>query len=150
MPIRIRDRSTTETLTCPRSSGSGAPVTTRVTPAPLSFADQLTTAHMSLVHGDLDRMYVDVEEKGREFLENPTPEELAKYKQQVRDFLAYVVKHALKLKSSISSRELHQIVEKVDEELLSLADALLARERPLLDLAAKVEQINGILLDLKA
>ena len=148
MPIRIRDRSTTETLTRPRSGGTQ--VTTRVTPAPLSFADQLTTAHMSLVHGDLDRMYVDVEEKGREFLENPTPEELAKYKQQVRDFLTYVVKHALKLKSSISSRELHQIVEKVDEELLSLADALLARERPLLDLAAKVEQINGILLDLKA
>ena len=60
-----------------------------------------------------------------------------------------MVKKGLKLKSTFSARELHQIVERVDEALLALADALLAKEQHVIDLGAKIDQINGMLLDLK-
>lgn len=147
MPIRIRDRSSTETVARPRPGGQTA---SKIAPQAPSFGEQLLTATDSLFRKDLDRLYGDVEEQGTEFAQDPTPETLKRYKEQVRVFIAYVIKNGLKLRSNLSARELHQIIDKVDEELLAMADALLAKERPLLDLASKVEHVNGMLLDLKA
>lgn len=147
MPIRIRDRSTAETLAPAR--GRARPPARPAAAAP-PFSDQLAVARRTLAHQDLDRLYLDLEEQGRRLVEHPTPHELARYRDRVRLFVDYVVKHGLKLRSTFSVRELHQIVERVDEELLGLADALLAREQPIMDLAAKIDQINGMLLDLKA
>src|SRR6266542_2687212 len=147
MPIRIRDRSSTETIARPRESGKQ---TGRVAPQAPSFGEQLLSATDSLFRKDMDRLYADVEEQGQQFAEHPTPETLKRYKEQVRPFIAYVIKNGLKLRSNLSARELHQVIDKVDEELLAMADALLAKERPLLDLATKVDHVNGMLLDLKA
>jgi uncharacterized protein YaaR (DUF327 family) len=145
--MRVRDRSTTDALAVPPPGPRGS---SRAAPPPVPFGEHLQAAQASAVRHDLDRLYLDVEEEGRCFLADPTPETLARYKAQVRQFIAFVVRNGLKLRSSLTARELHQIVERVDEELLALADALLARERPLLDIASRVDQINGILLDLKA
>ncbi len=60
------------------------------------------------------------------------------------------MKNGLKLRSAIAQRELHQIIDKIDEELLSMADGLIAKEKPLLELAEKVGQINGMICDMKA
>jgi hypothetical protein len=147
MPIRIRDRSTAESIARPRP---GNQPLARTTTALTSFGEQLLAAQETAIRRDLDKLYLDVDEEGRRFAEHPTPEMLKRYRERVRQFIAYVVKNGLKLRSSLSARELHQIVDKVDEELLAMADALLARERPLLDLATKVEHVNGMLLDLKA
>lgn len=158
MPIRIRDRSTSESLTTSRAKGSkgsggtakaGALAASGAGTAPV-FEAQLATATRSLAQQDLDRLYLDVEEQGRRLLEQPNPAELKRYKERVRAFVDYVVKHGLKLKSSLTARELHQIVERVDEELLALADALLAKEQGIIEMGAKIDQINGMLLDLKA
>ena len=149
MPIRIRDRSSTETLTPARAKGR-TPVKLPTSSVATPFGDHLSSATRSLAHQDLDRLYLDVEEQGRKLMGSPTPLELARYKERVRSFVEYVVKHGMKLKSSLSARELHQIVERVDDELLGLADALLAKEQHIMELGAKIDQINGMLLDLKA
>ena len=157
MPIRIRDRGTAESLTTTRAKGGkaagGAAKAGAVGGAGTStpaFEAQLATARRSLAHQDLDRLYVEVEEQGRRLLENPNVTELGRYKERVRAFVEYVVKNGLKLKSSVSARELHQIVDRVDEELLGLADALLAKEQGLIELGGKIDGVNGMLLDLKA
>jgi len=160
MPIRIRDRSTSDSVATTRAKGgrgaggaSGAAKTgaaAGVGGAAPVFEAQLVKAERSLAQQDLDRLYLDVEEQGRRLLEQPKPEELKRYKERVRAFVEYVVKNGLKLKSSLSARELHQIVERVDDELLGLADALLAKEQHIMELGAKIDQINGMLLDLKA
>jgi uncharacterized protein len=150
MPIRIRDRSTTDSISPSRNKARPGSVATKTGSTTPAFGDQLVTARRSLAHQDLDRLYLDVEEQGRRLMEQPNPAELARYKERVRAFVEYVVKNGLQLKSSLSARELHQIVERVDEELLSLADSLLAREQHLMDLGNKIDEINGMLLDLKA
>ena len=157
MPIRIRDRGTAESLATTRAKGGkgasgaaktgGQPSVAANAPA---FEAQLASARRSLAHQDLDRLYLDVEEQGRRLLERPNVAELARYKERVRAFVEYVVKNGLKLKSSVSARELHQVVERVDEELLGLADSFLANEQGLMELGGKIDQINGMLLDLKA
>lgn len=149
MPIRIRDRSTAANIS--RSRIPGQPAAAR--PAgggPASFAEALTSVQRTVAQQDLDRLYMDVEEQGRRLLEDPTPEGLAHYKGAIRNFIAHVVKNGLKLKSAIAQRELHQVIDRIDEELLSMADGLIAKEKPLLALAEKVGQINGMLLDMKA
>src|SRR5687768_11264004 len=157
MPIRIRDRGTADSLTTTRAKGgkgaggaAKAGALTGGTATAPAFEAQLATARRSLAHQDLDRLYLDVEEQGRRLLEKPNVAELGRYKERVRAFVDYVVKNGLKLKSSVSARELHQIVDRVDEELLGLADALLAKEQGLMELGGKIDQINGMLLDLKA
>ncbi|MGI8423946.1 MAG: DUF327 family protein [Chloroflexota bacterium] len=153
MPIRIRDRGTAESVSTTRAKGgrSASGLTkTGTTATPPAFEAQLATARRSLAHEDLDRLYLDVEEQGRRLLEKPNVAELGRYKERVRAFVEYVVKNGLKLKSSVSARELHQIVDRVDEELLGLADALLAKEHHLMELGTKIDQINGMLLDVKA
>lgn len=157
MPIRIRDRGTAESLSTARGKGGkpagGAAKTGLVGStggAAPAFEAQLATARRSLVHEDLDRLYLDVEEQGRRLLERPNVAELGRYKERVRAFVDYVVKNGLKLKSSVSARELHQIVDRVDEELLGLADAFLAKEQGLMELGGKIDEVNGMLLDLKA
>ncbi len=147
MPIRIRDRSSTEPIPRLRSGTQLAP---RLAAAAPSFRETLTAVQSGMLRQDLDHLFEELEEQGRALVEQPTPEALERYKKQVRDFIAYVVKHALKLRSSFTARQLHQIVERVDEELLALADAVLSQERPVLEIAAQVDRINGILLDLKA
>lgn len=146
MPIRIRGGATPEAITPARTLTTA--LTKQVTAQP-TFADQLANIQTSQARQDLDRLHADVEEQGRRLLEEPTPEQFAKYRRIVGEFVHYVVKKALKLKSTISSRELHQIIERVDEELLTLADAVLVQERPLMEIAARIDQINGMLLDLK-
>ncbi|NCA12975.1 MAG: DUF327 family protein [Proteobacteria bacterium] len=151
MPIRIRDRSTAANITRSRTPGQPAAAGTR--PAgtgPASFAEALTSVQRTVAQQDLDRLYMDVEEQGRRLLEDPTPEGLAHYKSAIRNFIAHVVKNGLKLKSAIAQRELHQVIDRIDEELLSMADGLIAKEKPLLELAEKVGQINGMLLDMRA
>jgi uncharacterized protein YaaR (DUF327 family) len=153
VPIRIRDRSTADNVATTRAKGgrtAGALTKGAGAPAAPAFDAQLQTATRSLAHQDLDRIYLDVEEQGRRLLEQPNPVELKRYKDRVRAFIEYVVKHGLKLNSSLSARELHQVVERVDEELLSLADGFLAKEQHVMELGAKIDQINGMLLDLKA
>jgi uncharacterized protein len=148
MPIRIRDRSNLQAPAAARLKSSSA--LSKIATRPSAFVEQLTVAHRSLVHQDLDRLYLDVEEQGRKLMEHPTPGELQRYRERVRAFIAYVVKHGLRLKSSFTARELHQVVEKVDEELLGFADLMISREQPILEMGAKIDRINGMLLDLKA
>lgn len=147
MPLRIRDRSTAGQITRSRTPGQPA---TRGAGAPASFAEALTTVQRTVAQQDLDRLYLDVEEQGRQLLEDPSPDGLTRYRSSIRNFIAYVVKNGLKLRSAIAQRELHQIIDKIDEELLSMADGLIAKEKPLLELAEKVGQINGMICDMKA
>ncbi len=147
MPLRIRDRSTAGQITRSRTPGQPA---TRAAGAPASFAEALTTVQRTVAQQDLDRLYMDVEEQGRQLLEDPSPDGLIRYRSSIRNFIAYVVKNGLKLRSAIAQRELHQIIDKIDEELLSMADGLIAKEKPLLELAEKVGQINGMICDMKA
>ncbi len=149
MPIRIRDRSTAANIS--RSRTSAQPTATRPGGAgPASFADALASVQRSAAQQDLDRLYLDVEEQGRRLLEDPTPDGLTRYRGAIRGFIAHVVKNGLKLRSAVTQRELHQVIDKIDEDLLAMADGLIAKEKPLLDLAEKVGLINGMLLDMKA
>jgi uncharacterized protein YaaR (DUF327 family) len=80
-------------------------------------------------------------------------EEIRHYKQAVRGFLHYVVKNGFDTKEqasgvNIMKRKVHTLVQVVDHKLEQLAAAVLSGQSSQLDLLARLEEINGLLVDL--
>lgn len=135
----------------PTDAPTGAPTRLpRLPPGTPIFTEQLESARRSLQRQQLDRVLTAIEEQGRRLKERPEPDELNRYKRLVKDFLQDVVKRSFRLKVTYTMSELFHLVETVDQELLTLTELVLARQQDVLAIAAKIDRITGMLLDLRA
>lgn len=78
---------------------------------------------------------------------------LMAYKETVRRFLAAVVDRGLALDeltsgSNIMRRKRYTLVQVIDSKLQQLAAGMISAQRDQLDLLARVDEINGLLVDL--
>lgn len=83
----------------------------------------------------------------------PFSEEIKQYKKAVRDFLHYIVKNGYTVEEQISGanllkRKKFTLVQVVDRKLEQLAAGILAGQSSQIDILARVEEINGLLVDL--
>jgi uncharacterized protein YaaR (DUF327 family) len=83
----------------------------------------------------------------------PFPEEIKQYKKAVRDFLHYVVENGYTVEAQISGvsqfkRKKFTLVQIVDRKLEQLAAAILTGQSSQMDILARVEEINGLLVNL--
>jgi uncharacterized protein YaaR (DUF327 family) len=83
----------------------------------------------------------------------PFPEEIREYKKAVRNFLHYVVENGYTVKEessgvNILKRKRFTLVQVVDRKLEQLAAGILAGQNSQLEILARVEEINGLLVDL--
>ena len=109
----------------------------------------------------------EVRSSGDVLLERPFPEEIAKYKQSVRNFVHYVVDNSFKLEHEIGLRNIHNRGAKnlhkssksmehqkytkitvIDAKLENLAAMLLTNQRNKVKLVTSLEEIKGLLIDL--
>ena len=102
-----------------------------------------------------------VQSKGDDLKRRPFPEELLQYKKAVRDFLHYVVENCYELqetqgivkkriirgKTEWKSKDFHQL-HIIDQKLNQLAADIITKHISDLDLASKVDEITGLLVDL--
>jgi uncharacterized protein YaaR (DUF327 family) len=101
----------------------------------------------------LQKLLDDVHSAGDALKERPMEEEIKRYKQAVRGFLHYVVQNGFEAKQQVSGvnimkRKVHTVVQVVDAKLEQLASAVLSGQSSQLDLLARLEEINGLLVDL--
>ena len=108
----------------------------------------------------LETLLDDVHSCGEKLVEKPFISNIKEYKQAVRRFLAYVVKNAFSAESEINKKKyvkngLPCVDEKkwtnikiVDEKLEKLALYIVQNQRGQLTILKKVEEIEGILVDL--
>jgi uncharacterized protein YaaR (DUF327 family) len=108
-----------------------------------------------------------VQEAGEALRKRPFPEEILRYKEAVRDFMHYVVENGFAVDRSEGipnylrpayrggrgtpealARRPYVSVQVVDRKLEDLAAALLAGQAHELELAARLEEITGLLIDL--
>ena len=92
----------------------------------------------------------------------PLPDEMLEYKKAVRNFLNYVVENSYKVEESQGikrkvvirgekrwdARSYHQ-VKIIDRKLEELAAGILLKQTDELDLKTRLEEITGLLVDLK-
>jgi uncharacterized protein YaaR (DUF327 family) len=109
----------------------------------------------------------DVRSAGDALRKRPFSGEAVRYKKAVGDFMHYVVENGFRIheedgmpqymrpnfrgvRGSPESRKQmrHRIVQVVDRKLEEIAAMILRSQKPQLDLMARLEEINGLLIDL--
>jgi uncharacterized protein YaaR (DUF327 family) len=104
-------------------------------------------------HRSLEELLDGVFAAGDRLKSLPTLETVRAYRQRVRAFLRTVVDGMLAVEQTISGagiqkRKRFTLVRVIDAKLEALAASVLAAQREQLDILERVDEINGLLVDL--
>jgi uncharacterized protein YaaR (DUF327 family) len=101
----------------------------------------------------LEELLDGVHQAGDKLKENPNVELVQAYKKAVRDFIHYVVDRSYTVEQktsgrSILKRNVYFRVSVIDKSLEKLAAEILRNQRDNLEILRRVDEINGMLVDL--
>ncbi len=101
----------------------------------------------------LERMLDDVHSAGDVLKEKPLPDNIVAYKAAVRNFVRFVVDRAYDVSErtsggNILKRKKFTQVQVIDQKLEQLAAGILSGQKTQLALLERIEEINGLLVDL--
>ncbi len=101
----------------------------------------------------LESLLDEVHSSGDLLKEKPLPDNIVAYKNAVRSFVKYIVDRAYSVTESTSGgnilkRKKFTQVQIIDQKLEQLAAGILSNQRDQLSLLGKIEEINGLLVDL--
>jgi uncharacterized protein YaaR (DUF327 family) len=128
---------------------------------------QDTLLHIPKSEETVTKLLDEVHAAGDALTEKPFPDEIKRYKTAVRSFMSYIVENGFRtegelglprgqkagfkgLRGSPESREqtLHTQIKVVDEKLEKLAADIMSGQLRQLDLLGRVEEINGLLINM--
>lgn len=117
-----------------------------------AFLDALQAAETKVINQDIHRDFESVEAAARALKDSPTLDNLNAYKRAIHEFLQRVISGAYSVHHvrSFSRRGrpvVSVLVRTVDEHLEELARHVLADSKDATAIAAKIDDIRGILLD---
>jgi hypothetical protein len=137
---------------------------TRKTGTKRSFLSELSTVAETNETEGIDRTPEESDAEAAELLDSVFEagdnlrhhtdlESLRKYKESVRRFLSVVVKRGLAVQeqqsgSDVLKRKRYSLIHVIDEKLERLAAGMISNQRSQLDLLARIDEINGLLVDL--
>ena len=101
----------------------------------------------------LEEMLDAIHSIGDLIRENANYETIGKYRTAVRSFMRYVMTHALSVEERRSSPNIlrqkkYTLVKIIDQKLERLASGVLLNQYDTLKILSKVDEINGLLVDL--
>ena len=101
----------------------------------------------------LETLLDEVHETGDRLKENPSVDLVQAYKKAVRDFIHFVVERSFSVEQKTSGRNIlkrnaYFRVSVIDESLEKLAAEILRNQRDNLEILRRVDEINGMLVDL--
>jgi uncharacterized protein len=101
----------------------------------------------------LEEMLDAIHSVGERIRENASREAIDQYRTTVRAFMKYVLANALKLDVKSSSPNILRqkkftLVKVIDQKLERLASDILTNQRDALETLARIDEINGLLVDL--
>jgi uncharacterized protein len=106
-------------------------------------------------HGNapLEDLLDDVYDKGEKLKESPTFERIKSYKKSIKQFMDYIVRNTVKMEEKMSGanilkRKRFTLLEIVDKKLESLVTEVLSSQKDQVSILNKVDEINGLLVDL--
>ncbi len=95
----------------------------------------------------------EVHTSGEGIKARASPDAIKRYKAAVRSFLHYIVENGYTVEEHVSGanilkRKKFTLIQVVDRKLEQLAAGILAGQQSQLDILARVDEINGLLVDL--
>jgi uncharacterized protein YaaR (DUF327 family) len=101
----------------------------------------------------LEELMEDINELGDVLEKNPTLDNIKRYRERVKYFMKYLVAHVLDVEQKISGanilkRKKYTLITIIDQKLEDLSRDFLLRQKSNLDLLGRINEINGLLVDL--
>jgi len=111
---------------------------------------QVISASADQIRASLDSLMLDVDSRAQDLLKHPTSEaHLTRYTQSVRSFLRKAQGAAFAINRHFDRHNrLYMLVREVDSQLADLTDQVLHSQERALEMAARIQEIRGILLDM--
>ncbi|MEG6615920.1 YaaR family protein [Peptococcaceae bacterium 1198_IL3148] len=115
-----------------------------------SFSNFMDMANKDHTKQQLKEMLDKIKDLGNKLKQQITPENVMEYKEQIREYLAYVLKnyHKIKRVRSVDYSNLYLRIEIIDQEVEQLTNHFLSEQQDTLEVIAKVDKIAGLLLDI--
>ncbi len=103
----------------------------------------------------LEDLLDEIHEAGEVLKESPTLENIKNYRQSVSDFMKYVVKNTLDTETAVSSsfnplkkQKRYIIIKVINDNLEHLAAGILQNQMDQLKILEKIDEINGLIVNL--
>lgn len=112
-----------------------------------------TLSDYEIGEGQLEVYIEKIDEYARKLLQTPTFENLRRYKEAVRLFLQQVINRSYTVEENVcidphGRRRVFILVKNIDTKLEELTQLFMQRHQGTLDLAQRLDEIRGLLLDL--
>lgn len=111
--------------------------------------NQVMSAGASQIRESLETLMKDVDGCATDLLSDPSEANLTRYTQSVRQFLRKAQGSAYAVSKNFDKHNrLYTVVREVDTNLAQLTDQVLNSQGRALEMAARIQEIRGILLDM--
>lgn len=113
------------------------------------FGMALDLANKEQTEERLKNMYKDIENLGKRLISTRSVEDAKEYKRRVQEYLGYIVKnvYVLKREPGPFNYGIHVRIEIINDKLDELTKELLSDQKETIELADKIEEIRGLLID---
>ena len=118
-----------------------------------SFQKIMRTISKDLTQDRLHQLLQDVDTQGQHLSENPTFNELRKYKNLVKQFMGEVSKSGIGLYQTetwepLGGSKTLKTVRTIDRQLIELTDHVISQQSNSLSILERIGEIKGLLLNL--
>lgn len=147
MAVKIdRKRTPQSTLRGKNSSDNTKPIRNT------QFVDAVEQVERNQSVEDIELLLQRVKEQSERVRKRIDIQELVEYKRRVKSFLDHCVKHAMKFERDshldrYGNHKIYAIVKRVNEELDTLTQMVLAEEKEAIKILKKLDEVQGLLLD---
>lgn len=99
---------------------------------------------------ELKRMINDIKKRGARLITTKMYADVVYYKKMIKDYLESILKYMYDTKKDISfwQTQYFVTVDTIDEKLEELTQALLGDEKENINIAAKIDEIQGLIVDI--
>ena len=114
------------------------------------FSQNLNQEREKKSHEQLKKMVDDIKKKGNRLVITKTYADVSLYKKMIKEYLESVLRYMYDTKKDISFWQTQYFitVDTVDEKLGELTSMLLGDEKANLDIAATIDDIQGLIVDI--
>lgn len=116
------------------------------------FIDMLGNVQLEKAEEEAKKSLQEVLKAGNRFSRSPTNKNFQAYRDSMRRFLQFIEKGLYSIREDMGANadfpKLYMVADIVDEKMHQIAALLMKNEKNTLLFAGKVEEINGLVLDL--
>lgn len=114
------------------------------------FSQSFNHANDKRSSEELKKMMNSIKSKGNRLIITKSYADVKAYKKMIKEYLENVLEHMYKIKKDISFWQTQYFitVEMVDSKLEQLTQELLNQEKETLNIAATVDEIQGMIVDI--